>query len=161
MNFFENAPAIKGKQCFVVMPYDSEQNVVFSAIRAALKVVNFDAIPHRAEGIVTGDSVIKDVLRNLTEAELVIADISGNNANVFYELGLAHAVRCDQPVFLITQNIPDMPIDLKSFRCIEYTLSKPGLSELQDKLIRVIREEFLPTRFVFTSRESDIDVPVK
>lgn len=161
MNFFENAPAIKGKKCFVVMPYASERNVVFTAIEAALKAANYDVIPHRAEGIDAGDSVMKDVLRNLAEADLVIADISGNNAYVFYELGIARTVRRTQPVVLITQNINDMHFDLKSSRCIEYTLSKVGLGQLQDKLARYVKEEFLPTRFLFKAREVDIDVPVE
>ena len=155
MNFFENTHPIKRKQCFVVMPYASEHNVVFSAIEAALKV-DFDTIPHLAEEIVAGDCVMEDVLLNLADADLVIADISGNNANVFYELGIAHIVRSAQPVLLITQNITDMHLDLKSFRCIEYTLSKEGLGQLKDKLVRFVKEEFLPTRFVFKSMEGDV-----
>jgi len=152
---------IKGKQCFVVMPYANERNVVFSAIENVLKVTNFKVIPHLAEKIVADDSVMEDVLRNLAEAELVIADISGNNAHVFYELGLAHTVRNAKSVLLITQNMPDTHSQLRSFRCIEYTLSQVGLVQLQKKLAQFIKEEFLPTRFVFKSREVEADVTLK
>lgn len=161
MDFFENAPAVKGGHCFVVMPFASELNDVFSAIKAALQVEKLDVIPHRADEIVGGGSVMVDVLRNLAEAELVIVDLSGNNANVFYELGIAHTVRCAQSVLLITQNIKDVPFDVKSYRCIEYTLSPNGLSQLQDKLVRFVKEEVLPTRFVFKLGEGDTSKSAK
>ena len=155
MDFFENAPAVKGGHCFVAMPFASELNEVFSAIKAALQVENLDVIPHRADEIVGGGPVMDDVLRNLAEAELVIVDVSGNNPNVFYELGIAHTVRCAQSVLLITQTIKDVPFDVKSYRCIEYTLNQSGLTQLQDKLVRFLKEEILPTRFVFKLGEGE------
>ena len=43
----------------------------------------------------------------------------GTSSNVFYELGLAHALK--KPVILITQSISDVPFDLKSYRLLEYS----------------------------------------
>jgi len=48
-----------------------------------------------------------------------------------------------------------VPFDVKSYRCIEYSLSSDGLSQLQDKLVRFLREEILPTRFVFKLGEGE------
>ena len=82
-----------------------------------------------------------DVVRNLAEAELVIVDLSGKNANVFYELGIAHTVRCAESVLLITPTMKDVPFDVQSYRCIEYTLGPDGLRQLQDKLVQFVRTE--------------------
>lgn len=149
MDFFENAPAVKGGHCFVVMPFAIELDEVYSAIKAALQVEGLDVISHRADEVVGGGPVMMDVVRNLAEAELVIVDLTRRNANVFYELGIAHTVRCAESVLLITQTMKDVPFDVQSYRCIEYTLRPDGLSRLQDKLVQFVKAEILPTRFVF------------
>lgn len=54
-------------------------------------------------------------------ADLVIGDVTGNNPNVFYELGLAHAN--DKPVIFLTQDDPkDAPIDIRAFELVKYKL---------------------------------------
>jgi hypothetical protein len=148
-DFFEKPPAVKGGHCFVVMPFASEFDKVYSAIKAALQVEGLDVIPHRADEVVGGGPVMMDVVRNLAEAELVIVDLTGKNANVFYELGIAHTVRCAESVLLITQTMKDVPFDVQSYRCIEYKLGPDGLSQLQGKLVQFVKEEILPTRFAF------------
>jgi hypothetical protein len=153
MDFFESAPAVKAGHCFVVMPFARELDTVYSAIKTALRVEGLDIIPHRADEVVGAGPVMMDVVRNLAEAELVIVDLSGKNANVFYELGIAHTVRCAESVLLITQTMKDVPFDVQSYRCIEYTLGPDGLRQLQDKLVQFVRTEILPTRFLFTLAE--------
>lgn len=149
MNFFETAPRVKAGHCFVVMPFASQLDRVYAAIKDALQVEGLDVIPHRADEVVGGGPVMVDVLLNLAEAELVIVDLTGKNANVFYELGIAHAVRCAESVLLITQTMKDVPFDVQFYRCIEYGLESDGLSQLQDKLVRFVKTEILPTRFLF------------
>jgi hypothetical protein len=153
MDFFENAPAVKGGHCFVVMPFAGELDKVYSAIQAALQVEGLDVIAHRADEVVGGGPVMMDVVRNLAVAELVIVDLTGKNANVFYELGIAHTVRCAESVLLITQTMKDVPFDVQSYRCIEYALGADGLSQLQDKLVQFVKTEILPTRFLFRLAE--------
>ncbi len=62
---------------------------------------------------------MRDVIASIDEAQLIIADLTGGNPNVFYELGVAHAL--NRPVILLTQSIEELPFDLASYRVISYT----------------------------------------
>ena len=74
------------------------------------------------------------MLSNLNSADVVIADLTDRNPNVFYELGVRHSLR--NGAILITQNISDIPFDLKPYGVIEYDLSPSGVR----KFIARIRE---------------------
>ncbi len=66
----------------------------------------------------------------------MIADLTGQNANVFYELGLAHAISKD--VVLVTQSMEFVPFDLKSIRCIVYQYTPSGMKNFEKKLADTI-----------------------
>lgn len=68
----------------------------------------------------------------------MIADLTGKNANVFYEVGVAHAL--GKEVILITQTMEDVPFDLKALRCIVYSFTPRGMKEMENKLRTTIRE---------------------
>lgn len=76
-----------------------------------------------------------------THAEVLLADLTGKNPNVFYELGLAHAAR--KPVVLITETLADVPFDLRAIRVIEYS---PRLPSWDLKLREDITEALVATR---------------
>ena len=63
------------------------------------------------------------IWRSINEARIVIADITGGNPNVFYEIGIAHTIGKD--VILISQDIgeKDIPFDIHARRVIDYRLS--------------------------------------
>jgi hypothetical protein len=58
------------------------------------------------------------VVAGIATADLVVADLTGANPNVYYELGVAHALR--RRVVLLTQSIDQLPFDLRSYRVISY-----------------------------------------
>jgi hypothetical protein len=81
------------------------------------------------------DKIREQILR----ADLVIGDVTGNNANVFYELGLAHA--SGKPILFLTQAQPEQtPVDIRQFEFIQYDLGKH--EELLAKLDNAIRNVF-------------------
>jgi hypothetical protein len=69
-----------------------------------------------------------DVLAELERAQVVIADLTGLNPNVLYELGIAHA-RCESVVLLAPRN-ERLPFDLASLRCHFYDWTETGRVEL-------------------------------
>jgi HEAT repeat protein len=73
-----------------------------------------------------------DIWKSIRQSKLVIADLTGRNPNVFYELGLAHAIQ--KPVILLSQNVNDVPFDLRHVRVIIYMNTEQGRRELQTKL---------------------------
>jgi hypothetical protein len=79
------------------------------------------------------------IREQIFRADLVIGDVTGNNANVFYELGLAHAG--GKPVLFLTQSPPEQtPVDIRQFEFIQYDLGKH--EELLAKLDNAIRNAF-------------------
>jgi hypothetical protein len=60
--------------------------------------------------------ILAKVWQALIEARAIVADLTGQNANVFYELGLAHAIGHD--VILLTQDMRWVPFDLQHMRCL-------------------------------------------
>lgn len=77
----------------------------------------------RADDETTGKIIINDVWSSLNRARFIIADCSGRNANVFYELGIAHTL--GKPVFLCAQSRADFPFDVAHIRSYVYGL-RPG-----------------------------------
>lgn len=103
---------------FVIMPFDEELKPVFTHfIKPVLEEEGFDV--ERADDIESQQNILKDILDQIRNSDLIIADLTDLNANVFYELGLAHAFR--KPVLLFTQAIGEVPFDLKSYRLLEYS----------------------------------------
>jgi len=71
----------------------------------------------------------------------VIADCTGRNPNVFYEIGLAHA--SGKPVILITQNSDDVPFDIRHLRYIQYDYTPRGMRVFEKRLVDTLKTEVL------------------
>jgi hypothetical protein len=103
---------------FVLMPFDKEFDAVYTdLIKPAFEAVGYKV--NRADDIVSQQNILKDIVRSIAKADLIIADLTSRNANVFYELGLAHALQ--RPVVIIVQSIEEVPFDLASYRVIPYS----------------------------------------
>jgi len=74
-----------------------------------------------------------------TCAQLVIADCTGKNPNVFCEIGMAHTV--GKPVILITQKREHVPFDLQDTRYITYDYTPPGMTKFEAELAQTLRTE--------------------
>jgi len=90
----------------------------------------------RADDFFTAHAVIDDIWSAVYNSRLVIADCTGRNANVFYEIGMAHTV--GKPVVLTTQNEADVPFDLRSIRYIHYNYTPPGMQKFEERLAKTI-----------------------
>jgi hypothetical protein len=78
--------------------------------------------------------VFEDMKRQLAEAQIVIAEITAPNQNVFYELGYAHAL--NKPTILMAQRGKELPFDIRSYRVIFYDDSIGGKPALERSLRR-------------------------
>jgi hypothetical protein len=124
--------AIDAKLVTVMMPFDAGFNGVFSALQSAVSATNMRCL--RADDIWDDDVIIQDVVKLIGTARVVICDLTGKNANVFYEAGIAHTLGRD--VILIAQQESDIPFDLRHIRYIKYLPNGQGLSELAEKVSR-------------------------
>jgi hypothetical protein len=85
-----------------------------------------------------GQDVMKDIFRCLVQCRLVIAETTSRNPNVFYELGMCHAMGSD--VVLLTQKVEDIPFDLLRFRHCVYEDNSQGYLQIKFFIQNVLRE---------------------
>jgi hypothetical protein len=126
MNFNQ----IRG-QCFYLCPFAEPFNSVYTdCVIPTVKGVQLTI--KRADEIFGAQPIIEDIWEGICESEIVIADVTGRNPNVMYEIGIAHTI--GKPVLILTQSIDDVPFDLKHYRCIVYSYTPKGVKELESRL---------------------------
>ncbi|MEN3335025.1 MAG: hypothetical protein V7641_4390 [Blastocatellia bacterium] len=123
--------AIQKKRVFVLMPYRAlwSKNIWESWIKPICAICGME--PIRADNLY-GRVIMEDIWEGICSARIIIADITGRNPNVFYELGIAHTL--GKEVILLTQKIEDIPFDLMGFRHIQYEDNKDGYKTLEKEL---------------------------
>lgn len=109
-------PQVDPNLVSAMMPFGDEFLPVFHAIQGAC--VSLQLACDRADNIWQNPAVIDDVANLIDRSAVVIFDCSGKNANVFYELGLAHA--WGKEVIIITNDPADIPFDLRHIRYFLY-----------------------------------------
>jgi hypothetical protein len=133
------------QSCFVVMPIRKEGSEEFQHFRAlhdtvitpALKELGYEVT--RADDVASVGSIAADVVRRLATADVVIADLTDLNANVFYELGIRHALRGQGTIMIVDTSTTDIPFDLKPYRVIEFTPDLRGIEKLRTSLVTFVR----------------------
>ena len=113
-----------------MMPFSPGFDGVYAALGAAAVAVGKQC--KRADDIWNHDAIIQDVVSLICKSSVVICDLTGKNANVFYEAGIAHSLGKD--VILITQSADDVPFDLRHLRYIQYLNNGEGLQQLTVKV---------------------------
>jgi hypothetical protein len=108
--------------CFVIMPFGDWFDRYYREIYCeAIEDAGFE--PCRADELFSTGSVIEQIWNEIKKADVILAELTGKNANVFYELGLAHALR--KPVVFLSSDINDVPFDLRHLRVILYDVREP------------------------------------
>ncbi|WP_373987765.1 hypothetical protein [Duganella sp. BuS-21] len=126
------------KTSFVISPFGEPFDTYFShIIKPALEDCGLFAV--RGDSLYRPTTIVDDIWQGIREADLLIAELTDRNPNVFYELGLAHAI--SKPVILISKSIEDVPFDLRSIRVLLYDKDHPEWgNKLKASLTKAIRE---------------------
>lgn len=93
----------------------------------------------RADKIMKSGSITSQIFELLASADIVVADMTGHNANVFYELAVRHAVG-GPVIHMTTDNGEGIPFDVADQRAIYYTLDLPGAKAARTALAAMMRE---------------------
>jgi len=134
----ESAATPQKKTCFVAMPFggwldEYYKTLYIPAIRKA------GLQPSRADDYPRPGEIVADIWEGITEADVVLADLSNTNGNVLYEVGIAHAKKT--PVVFVVENLADVPSDLLPQRMIIYDKNNPEWPGILKKAItETIRE---------------------
>ena len=124
-------------RCFIVMPFSLEwSNDVHRALANACRTRSVH--PVRGDDVFTPTDILTDIWHGIHGAGFVVADITGRNPNVLYELGIAHTL--GKPVLIISRNAADIPIDLSTRRVILYGQDSTWEADLESKVVRAIGE---------------------
>ena len=120
---------------FVLMPFESDLDDVYQiAIQEACSKAG--AYCQRLDDQIFEESMLERIYNEIAKADLLIADMTGRNPNVFYEVGYAHAL--GKRVILITEQVKDIPFDLKHRYHVKYN-RKGQIHELRDELEKRVR----------------------
>ncbi len=123
---------------FILMPFAEEFSDVYRlGIQETAK--EKEVIAERVDEQIYTESILERIYRQIDSADFIIADMSGRNANVFYEVGYAHAK--EKICTLITKSADDIPFDLKHHRHIVYDGQITRLKELLSAEIDWIKGE--------------------
>lgn len=129
----------KSKTCFVIMPFSPELHYFYLYMKKYIEEVH-NICCERADGQVLTMPILDKINDSIQNADVIIADCSGRNPNVFYELGIAHAQ--GKKVILITKDpINEAPSDIRHFEFIKYELEKD--TEFFKKLDNALRNVFI------------------
>lgn len=149
--------------CFVMMPFGTWFDRYYKEIYApAIKEAGFE--PIRADELFNTGSVVEQIWDQIEKAKLLLADLSGKNPNVFYELGLSHAAK--KPVIFTAADVDDVPFDLRHLRVIIYDIREPEWAgtlrkSVTDYLKNAIKEpaKSIPHPFRRMMEEGSNDLP--
>jgi hypothetical protein len=122
------------KRVFIVRPFGTQEGIDFDAverdlIQPAIKQVKADTLAGGTTlPFVEQGNIREDMFRELVTADLVVADLSIHNANVFYELGIRHGVRPNATFLLRAKSDRKYPFDLQTDRYLTYDAANPATS---------------------------------
>ncbi len=129
-------PPMTDKLCFVVMPFqDDMREVYWSAIKPACEQAGFRSL--RVDELEGVFNINKKIIQNLFLSEAIIADLTHWRPNVFYEMGVAHAI--GNKTIMIIQEGHKLPFDVSDYRCILYKQTPEGMTALVAKLLGALK----------------------
>ena len=98
------------KFIFVLMPFEEKFDDIYTfGIKGAAKDAN--AYAERVDEQIFTEGILDRIFNQISKADVIVADMTDRNENVFYEVGYAHAL--GKIVLLLTQNADDIPFDFK------------------------------------------------
>lgn len=125
---------VENDMACVVMPFHKNFNSIYSVIKSACSLAGFE--PHRSDELfVTGD-ILRNIVQMILKSQIVIAVLDGNNTNVFYEVGIAHAI--GKPVIFIADRnrLNNKNFDVNHNRVLAYD----NVNEIRMKLSGFLKQ---------------------
>ncbi len=128
------------KKCFVIMPFKQQGSPEHAHFRALLDNVLKPTIERFGYEVTRADdhkrvgSITKDIIVPLATADLVVADLTEVNPNVFYELGVRHALRGYGTIMIMDESQTTIPFDVTAYRVIKFRSTLEGIGALGREL---------------------------
>jgi hypothetical protein len=114
----------------VMLPFKLQSS--FTAVKSACDKLGLEC--KKADDIWENATFIQDIFELIFTSKVVVADFTGKNPNVFYEVGIAHTL--GKTVIPITQSFDDVPSDLGHHRALKYLTNEQGYTDLTTELMK-------------------------
>ena len=158
---------MNSKKCFVISPIglpgsdirERADAVLDYIIEPALRDLAIEA--HRADRLAEPGLITDQMIAAILNYDLCVADLTGHNPNVFYELAIAQAA--ERPVVLLKLAGEIIPFDVKDYRIIEYDLKPRSIKtdrwipSLKDQITRVLAPGYKPPKLLRGTSISKLD----
>jgi hypothetical protein len=116
---------------FVIMPFGDEFDEIYKdLIMPALESAGYSV--QRADSRLDQQNILKDIVKGIDAADLIVAELTSLAPNVLYELGIAHGLL--KPTVLLAQEIDEVPFDLRSYRILVYSTHYKRVQGLKEQL---------------------------
>jgi TIR domain len=128
-------PALDPRLCFMAVPFAPEELAdVYDYFVMPSIEANCDLRCERGDDAFGSNVIMDDIWRSIARARIVVADLTGRNPNVFYEVGIAHTLNKD--VLLLSQSLNDVPFDLRHRRVLVYDNTPKGCKKLEQSVVQ-------------------------
>lgn len=115
--------------CFVIMPFSEDLDNTYMVIDSV--ATNMGIVCSRADNVsTTSEPILNKICTRISQSYYIIVDITNLNPNVFYELGIAHAIRDAKKVLIIKEDETTCPSDIQHLHY--YSYNKSALKRLKD-----------------------------
>lgn len=122
---------VENDLCFVLMPFrEPFLRLYQEQVKPTLEGIGLRVT--KSNDLFTPTVIVEDIWEYINRARFLLADVTGKNPNVFYELGIAHTV--GKEVIILTQNEDDIPFDLRHLRYFTYVDNQEGWQALRQNL---------------------------
>lgn len=122
--------------CFILMPFEPSLAGMYEVIYNA--VIQAGLKPLRADEIFSPGPIMEQIRSAIQQSRICIADLTGANPNVLYELGIAQAL--GKPSILLSQDISQVPFDIRHLRIVLYKDTLKGLTHLREDLAKALSQ---------------------
>lgn len=121
---------------FIVMQFTDEYNTLYNDVIKPI-VESYELECLRADEFYTSSPIIKDIVESIKDSYIIVAEITPDNPNVFYEIGYAHAI--NKPTILLCDKKREkLPFDVSGFRTLFYENSIGGKNKVERDLKKFI-----------------------
>ncbi|QTA83500.1 Uncharacterized protein dnl_59120 [Desulfonema limicola] len=141
---------------YVIMPFSSKfRNVYFSSIKTACEELNLKC--ERVDEQIIEGTIIDRIYRNITDADLIIAELTEHNPSVYYELGYSRALR--KRIISISRDINSLPFDLSTYQALQYGNPKDPNEEVDYQALKENIKNIIE-KTIQTAHYRDENIPI-
>ncbi len=150
---------MKTPKCFVIMSFKPDFDLVYrSAIKPAVDALGLESV--RVDDTTSPGNIPSRIVREIIDSQLIIADLTEPNPNVYYELGIGHAI--GNKTIVISQDPENLPFDVQGEFTLRYSNDREGLRllgyDLQDLGRKLLDGGIGPTNLVQSAGRDFFDL---